>query len=78
MWGKPLAIELGRVKDVGIARVKLNGIDLGVVWRPPFRADVTKAIKGGQNNLEVTVVNSWRNRLIGDQLLPPEKLFLMK
>jgi len=71
--GKPLAIELGQVKDVGMARVKLNGRDLGVVWRPPFRVDVAKAIKSGENKLEVTVVNSWRNRLIGDQKLPEDK-----
>jgi len=61
------------VRDVGIARVRLNDADLGVVWRPPFRVDVSKAIRRGENELEVTVVNSWRNRLIGDQQLPPEQ-----
>jgi hypothetical protein len=71
--GKPLAIQLGQVKDIGIARVRLNGRDLGVVWRPPFRVDATKAVKPGENELEVTVVNSWRNRLIGDQELPEDK-----
>jgi hypothetical protein len=68
--GNLLAIELGQVDDVGIASVKLNGTDLGVVWRPPFRVDVTKAVKPGENKLEVMVVNSWRNRLIGDRELP--------
>jgi hypothetical protein len=71
--GKPLAIELGDIKDVGIARVKLNGTDLGVVWRPPFRVDVTEAVKVGENELEIEVVNSWRNRLIGDRELPEEE-----
>jgi len=71
--GKPLAIELGQVKDVGIASVKLNGHDLGVVWRPPFRVDISKAVKAGENKLEVTVVNSWRNRLVGDNKLPEDK-----
>jgi hypothetical protein len=71
--GKPLAIELGQVKDVGIARVMLNGTDLGVVWRPPFRVDVAEPVKPGENELEVTVVNSWRNRLIGDRELPEDK-----
>ena len=69
----PLAIELGQVNDIGIARVRLNGTDLGVVWRPPFRADVSKAVKRGENKLEVMVVNSWRNRLIGDRELPDDK-----
>ena len=63
----------GQVKDVGIARVTLNATDLGVVWRPPFRVDVTKAVRRGENKLEVTVVNSWRNRLIGDRELPENK-----
>ena len=71
--GKSLAIELGQVKDVGIARVTLNGTDLGVVWRPPFRVDVSRAIKPGKNALEVMVVNSWRNRVIGDEALPQDK-----
>ncbi|MBN2295671.1 MAG: discoidin domain-containing protein [Pirellulales bacterium] len=71
--GKPLAIELGQVKDVGIAGIKLNGNDLGVVWRAPFRVNIAKAVQKGQNKLEVTVVNSWRNRLIGDEKLPKEK-----
>jgi hypothetical protein len=58
---------------VGIARVRLNGKDLGVVWRPPARVDVTQAVRPGQNELEVTVVNSWRNRLIGDRDLPKDQ-----
>jgi hypothetical protein len=71
--GKPLVIDLGQVKDVGIARVILNGTDLGVVWRPPFRVDIATAARPGENTLEVTVVNSWRNRLIGDRELPEEQ-----
>jgi hypothetical protein len=69
----PLAIELGQVKDLGIATVKLNGRDLGVVWRPPFRAKISEAAKAGENFLEIEVVNSWRNRLIGDQKLPKDQ-----
>ncbi len=68
--GKALALELGDVKDVGMARVKLNGTDLGIVWRPPFRVNLGKSVKPGENTLEVMVVNSWRNRLIGDAALP--------
>jgi hypothetical protein len=71
--GKPLALELGNVLDVGMARVKLNGTDLGIVWRPPFRVNLGKSLKPGDNQLEILVVNSWRNRLIADASLPEDK-----
>jgi hypothetical protein len=57
--------------DLGVlhklARVKLNGEDLGIVWTPPFRMSVSGKLKPGTNRLEITVVNTWANRLIGDQ-----------
>lgn len=68
--GTPLALELGDVEDVGMARVRLNGTDLGIVWRPPFRVNLGKSLHPGANTLEIMVVNSWRNLLIGDAALP--------
>ena len=65
-----LFIDLGAVKDVGIAHVKVNGTDLGVLWCPPFRVPVTGLLKAKGNELEVMVVNSWRNRLVGDRGKP--------
>ena len=73
--GKTLALELGQVKGVGIARVTLNGRDLGIVWRPPFRVDVSQALKPGANKLQVMVVNSWRNRVMADHRLAENKRF---
>jgi hypothetical protein len=56
-----------------IAMIKINGIDCGTVWTPPFTVDITKAIKTGENKIEIEVSNTWHNRLIGDNLLPMEK-----
>ncbi|MBI2929889.1 MAG: glycosyl hydrolase [Verrucomicrobia bacterium] len=66
-----IVLDLGRVEVM--ARVALNGRDLGVVWKPPFRVDLADALKPGANTLEITVANLWPNRLIGDAALPPEK-----
>jgi hypothetical protein len=66
-------LELGRIEDLGIAQVCLNGNDLGVVWMPPYRVDISDALKPGVNTLEIDVVNSWRNRLVYDKKLPEQK-----
>jgi hypothetical protein len=71
--GKPLALQLGEVKDVGMARVKVDGTDLGIVWRPPFRVNLGKSLQSGSHTLEIVVVNSWRNRLIADASLPADQ-----
>jgi hypothetical protein len=65
-----MAIELGEVRGVGIARVKVNGTDLGLAWRPPFRVEAGRALRRGLNELEVEVINSWHNRVLADSRLP--------
>jgi hypothetical protein len=66
--GKEIVLDLGVVKD--FAEVLVNGKDLGVLWKPPFRIDVTGAVQPGKNTLEIKVTNLWPNRLIGDAGLP--------
>ena len=68
--GKRYWLRLNRVADTGIAAVRLNGRDLGVTWTKPFRIEMTDALKTGKNRLQITVVNSWRNRLVGDRGRP--------
>ena len=53
--------------------MKLNGKNLGVVWCPPWRVDISDAVMEKDNRLEIEVVNFWPNRIIGDAALPPEK-----
>ena len=66
-------LMLGTVAG-GLAEVFVNGTDCGVVWCAPWYAKVpAAALKKGTNKLEVRVTNTWRNRLIGDCLLPPEQ-----
>ncbi|MCS7187580.1 MAG: DUF3395 domain-containing protein, partial [Armatimonadota bacterium] len=67
---KVIVLDLGVVRH--IAEVRLNGVSLGVKWKPPFRWDITKFVKVGKNRLEVIVTNNWVNRLIGDEDLPDD------
>jgi (4-O-methyl)-D-glucuronate---lignin esterase len=67
-WFKPgarVVLNLGSVRE--IAEVSLNGKPVGgVLWKPPFDADLTEALKPGANRLEIKVTNLWPNRMIGD------------
>lgn len=65
---KPVYLDLGKVKN--IAKVWLNGKDLGVIWTNPWEVEITDAIKEGDNELRIEVTNLWPNRLIGDELKP--------
>ena len=59
-----MVLDLGRVGNM--ARVVLNGIDLGLAWKEPYRLDVGNALRRGRNVLEIKVTNTWVNRTIGD------------
>jgi hypothetical protein len=62
--GAQLWLDLGDVKN--LAEVAVNGRSLGIVWKKPFRVNVTNVLKAGENRLEIKVTNLWVNRLIGD------------
>ena len=63
-------LDLGKVAVM--AAVTLNGKDLGILWKPPYRADITAAVMAGRNELDVRVINLPINRMIGDELLPDD------
>ena len=58
-------VDLGEVAN--LAEVYVNGQFCGTAWKQPYRVDVTKALKAGDNQLEIKVANVWSNRLIGDE-----------
>ena len=60
-------LDLGEVMVLG--QVKVNGQAAGGVWTCPYRLDISPWVKEGENTLEVTVYNNWRNRLIADERL---------
>ena len=66
-------LDLGEVQVM--AQVKLNGHDLGTLWNPPFRVNITGVVKPGHNTLEIRVANLWPNRMIGDAALPSAERF---
>jgi hypothetical protein len=58
---------------VEVAHVYLNGTDLGILWKKPFRIEITDALIVGNNELKVEVANTWANGLAGDARLPADK-----
>lgn len=72
---KQYFLQLGAVKDVGIAVVKINGKNKGVLWTSPFRVEVSQELQQGENTLEIEIVNSWYNRVAGDQTFPHKKQY---
>ncbi len=66
-------LELQFDNVCNIASVKVNGIDCGTVWTKPYKADIKKAIRPGMNTIEIAVTNTWRNKLIGDELMPEKR-----
>jgi hypothetical protein len=71
---KKTLLNLGALNS--LARVELNGRDLGVVWCAPWQMAVPPGLlKPAGNELRIRVANLWPNRLIKDAGLPaPERL----
>jgi hypothetical protein len=61
-------LDLGNVKV--LADIYVNDKNIGILWKQPFRLDITNFIKEGKNILKVEVANTWSNRIVGDTKVP--------
>ncbi len=68
--GMHVLLHLGEVKEM--AQVLINGQEAEMLWKPPFRTDITHLLNEGENTLEIKVTNLWPNRMIGDEYFPEE------
>jgi hypothetical protein len=77
LHGSSIILDLGEVKD--FAEVEVDGTTYPPLWRPPFKVDITDAVKNGERgtdngeedeiDISIRVTNLWPNRLIGDDAL---------
>lgn len=65
-----LELDLGEVGV--IARVLLNGKNLGELWSRPLTLEITDAVQHGDNTLTVEVATTWLNRMVGDLKYPKQ------
>jgi hypothetical protein len=66
-------MDLGDVREV--AEIFVNGESAGILWKPPFLADISPFLRPGKNELRIEVMNLWINRLSGDMYLPEQERF---
>ncbi|HSU49898.1 MAG TPA: glycosyl hydrolase, partial [Segetibacter sp.] len=69
--GTKVFVVFDEIKEM--VRVSVNGNDCGIVWTPPYKANITRYLKEGQNRITVQVINTWNNRIVGDLKIPSKK-----
>ena len=70
---KDFSINLGKVGEV--ARVFLNGVDVGTSVFPPHILKLNNVLREGENNIVIEVANTWLNQYLADlKRKPGEKL----
>jgi alpha-L-rhamnosidase len=50
-----------------IAAVRVNSIDCGLAWAPPYRVDVSGALRRGSNDIQVMICNTGANAVAADE-----------
>lgn len=64
-------LELSELSET--ARLTINGEEAGIIWKRPYRIDVTDFLREGKNVLRIEVANTWANGLCGDARLPADQ-----
>ncbi len=67
-------LDLGKVKD--LAQVYINGTKAELLWKEPYKVDISKLIQSDENEIRIDVTNQWTNRLAGDQNLTDDARIL--
>lgn len=70
---KALILDLGELRDV--AEVFINEKSAGILWKKPYRLDISQLVKPGMNDLKIEITNMWSNRMTGDMLSDPKDRF---
>jgi hypothetical protein len=73
LGGTAVVLTLAEVGD--LARVRINGVDMGIVWAAPWQLDVTASVRAGRNTVEIEVATAWMNRLIAEAGTPTGEIF---
>lgn len=68
-----VTLHFGNIQEM--ARVKINGQDCGIIWAPPYQLDISDHLQAGENKLEIEVINTWNNRLVGDAKNPDQRQY---
>lgn len=61
-FGSRVVLDLGAVVATG--EVRVNGRTAGIRVAPPWKRDVTKYVKAGENCIEILVYNTLANRYL--------------
>ena len=54
-----------------VAAIRINGVDAGMLWHPPYRLDVAPLMRAGTNIVEIAVSNTAANALAADPFIEP-------
>jgi len=65
-----MVLDLGEVRDV--AEVFINGQSAGILWKKPYRTEISQWVRAGSNDIRIEIVNLWVNRMTGDMLSDPK------